>query len=85
MVAGAAVRSLLGSLVDTALFFALAFAGDAAMSGAVALPFGIAAPLWVSLAVFDFIVKAALAGLLLAPYGALMGVVRPFERAAAAR
>lgn len=65
--------SLAGSLVDTAAFFVLAFAGDPAMSAPVALPGGALAPLWASLAVFDFVAKAALAGLLLAPYRALMG------------
>lgn len=65
--------SLAGSLVDTALFFSLAFAGDPAMSASVALPGGAQAPLWMSLAIFDFIAKAILAGVLLAPYRALMG------------
>lgn len=76
--------SLAGSAVDTAIFFTLAFAGVAAMSTPVA-PFGIEAPLWVSLAAFDFVVKVVFAGLLLAPYGALMGVVRPYEGARASR
>jgi queuosine precursor transporter len=71
--------SLAGSAVDTALFFSLAFAGDPAMSAPVDL-FGAPAPLWASLAVFDFVVKVLGAALLLAPYGALMRVVRPFER-----
>ena len=77
--------SLAGSAVDTALFFSLAFAGDPAMSGPVALPGGVAAPLWVSLAIFDFVVKVACAAALLAPYGALMQAVRPFERVRSAR
>lgn len=76
------VGSLVGSAIDTALFFSLAFAGDAAMSAPVPL-FGAAAPLWVSLAVWDFAVKVAVALLALAPYGALLGVVRPVERRAA--
>lgn len=78
------LASLLGSALDTALFFSLAFAGVAAMSAPVTLPGGAIAPLWVSLAIFDFAVKAAAAVLLLAPYGALMSVVRPFERTLAA-
>lgn len=74
--------SLLGSAVDTALFFALAFAGDPAMSGTVGLVgTAIAAPLWVNLAAFDFMVKVGGAFALLAPYGALMNVIRPFETA----
>ncbi|RXF73401.1 queuosine precursor transporter [Hansschlegelia zhihuaiae] len=72
--------SLAGSAADTALFFSLAFAGDQAMSAPVMLFGLVEAPLWASLAVFDFVVKAAGAALLLAPYGALMGVVRPLER-----
>lgn len=79
------VASLAGSALDTFLFFSLAFMGDPAMSAPVA-PFGVAAlPLWASLALFDFVVKAAGAALLLAPYGALMGVIRPFESVAPAR
>lgn len=78
--------SLVGSAVDTALFFTLAFAGDAAMSGPVSLAgTGLMTPLWVSLAAFDFLVKAAGALVLLAPYAALMASVRPFEAAAPAR
>ncbi|GBD47179.1 queuosine precursor transporter [Methylopila sp. Yamaguchi] len=78
--------SLLGSAVDTAVFFTLAFAGDAAMSAPVT-PFGVgpAVPLWISLAGFDFLVKIVGAFVLLAPYAALMRAVRPFETATAAR
>lgn len=79
------VASLMGSALDTFLFFSLAFWGDPAMSGATPLLGLVAVPLWLSLATFDFLVKAVGAGLLLAPYGALMGVVRPFERVARAR
>lgn len=72
--------SLAGSALDTAIFFTLAFAGDPAMSGPVGLfGAGVAVPLWANLAAFDFLVKVAGAGLLLAPYGALMSVIRPFE------
>ncbi|WP_020187747.1 queuosine precursor transporter [Methylopila sp. 73B] len=76
--------SLLGSAVDTAVFFTLAFAGDVAMSAPVT-PLGaaVAVPLWVSLAGFDFLVKILGAFVLLAPYGALMRAIRPFEAAAA--
>lgn len=75
--------SLLGSAVDTAVFFTLAFAGNPEMSGAVT-PLGgaVAVPLWVSLAGFDFLVKVVGAFVLLAPYGALMGVIRLLETAA---
>ncbi|GLK76189.1 membrane protein [Methylopila jiangsuensis] len=78
--------SLLGSAVDTALFFTLAFAGDAGMSAPVSLAgTGVMTPLWGSLATFDFLVKVAGALVLLAPYAALMASVRPFESVAPAR
>lgn len=77
--------SLLGSALDTAIFFTLAFAGDAAMSGPVTYAGGIVAPLWMGLAFFDFWVKVAMALLLLVPYGALMSVIRPFEAVRAGR
>jgi queuosine precursor transporter len=77
--------SLVGSALDTALFFTIAFSGrlvplfpgtDVAWANE-ALPLlgtGPVAPLWVSLAVADFTVKAALALLALLPFWA---VVRP--------
>jgi uncharacterized PurR-regulated membrane protein YhhQ (DUF165 family) len=72
--------SLVGSALDTALFFSIAFAGIADMSVPVALG-GWTVPLWVSLAICDFAVKVALALLALVPYGALLSVVLPVERA----
>ena len=42
------------------------------------------APLWVNLAIWDGIVKIAVALLALIPYGALLGIVRPVEKARAA-
>jgi hypothetical protein len=78
------LSSLLGSVIDTMLFFSLAFAP--AFSGidfafgmedgslGFAVPFlGLAgeAPLWASLAAGDFLVKLAVAAALLAPYGVL--------------
>lgn len=74
------VGSVIGSALDTALFFSLAFAGDADMSGLVIL-FGKSLPLWQSLAIFDFAVKMIVALLALLPYGALMSVILPMERA----
>lgn len=74
------VGSVIGSALDTALFFSLAFAGDPDMSGPVAL-FGTEIPLWQSLALFDFGVKMLIALLALLPYGALMSVILPMERA----
>ena len=74
--------SLIGSALDTALFFSIAFAGafvfldpadDVSWAGEVIplLGMGPAAPLWVSLAVADFGVKLALALIALAPFRAL--------------
>ena len=78
--------SVLGSAVDTAIFFSMAFAGDADMSAPVTYAhFGaeVVAPLWVGLAVFDFVVKVSMALLMLVPYGALMSRIRPMEAARA--
>jgi uncharacterized PurR-regulated membrane protein YhhQ (DUF165 family) len=74
--------SLIGSALDTALFFSLAFAGVEQMSGPVTYAaFGHEAtvPLWMGLAFFDFLVKVAMALVLLVPYGALMSRIRPVE------
>lgn len=73
------VSSLIGSALDTALFFTIAFSGALAFIDAAddvswageALPllgFGPAAPLWVSLGVADFGVKLALALVALIPF-----------------
>lgn len=59
--------STLGSAVDTLLFFALAFA-------LTPVP-------WVTLAIGDFWVKLAMAGLLLVPFRALMGLLVPMTAA----
>jgi uncharacterized PurR-regulated membrane protein YhhQ (DUF165 family) len=77
--------SLLGSALDTFIFFTLAFAGDVAMSDPVTYTGGITVPLWMGLGFFDFCVKVAMALLLLVPYGALMNIIRPFETARAGR
>jgi len=74
------VGSVIGSALDTILFFSLAFAGDPDMSGPVNL-FGTDVQLWQSLAVFDFSVKMLVALIALLPYGALMSVILPMERA----
>jgi len=57
--------SVLGSVVDTALFFSLAFAGTE-------VP-------WVTLALGDLAVKLVLALLFLAPFRALMAAVAPLN------
>ena len=70
--------SLLGSALDTVIFFTLAFAGDASMSSPVSYG-ALTVPLWQGLAFFDFCVKVLMALLLLIPYGALMSRVRALE------
>jgi len=72
--------SVVGSALDTALFFSLAFAGIEDMSVPVPV-FGVTLPLWQSLAIFDFAVKMLVALLALIPYGALMSAIMPIERA----
>jgi uncharacterized PurR-regulated membrane protein YhhQ (DUF165 family) len=53
------IGSLVASVVDSAVFFFLAFAGEAGLN-------------WVQLAAGDLAVKALMAALLLAPYRALL-------------
>ena len=65
------IGSVLGSIVDTALFFSLAFAGTD-------MP-------WVTLGMGDLLAKLALAVLFLAPFRALMGRIVPVSDLAAAR
>jgi uncharacterized PurR-regulated membrane protein YhhQ (DUF165 family) len=79
--------SLIGTVLDTALFFSLAFApifgfigandefpiGSAPVLGVLA----VAAPRWVSWALGDLVVKIIVGVLLLLPYGALMNVLKP--------
>jgi uncharacterized PurR-regulated membrane protein YhhQ (DUF165 family) len=82
--------SLFGSLIDTLIFFTLAFApvfgfidlafgfDDGSLGfGAPWLGVGGEVPLWVSLASGDFAVKFLAALLLLAPYRILMGKIMP--------
>jgi queuosine precursor transporter len=80
------VSSVVSSALDTAIFFSVAFycglvpglggtisdiLGDVGIADScVALP-------WVSLAVADYLVKLAIAALAIAPYGALLRVMRP--------
>lgn len=76
--------TLVGSAVDTALFFTIAFAASLSFlepgndvswaGGAVPLlGFGPEAPLWVSLATADWIVKLSLAIVALVPFRAIVG------------
>jgi uncharacterized PurR-regulated membrane protein YhhQ (DUF165 family) len=85
------VSSVISSALDTAIFFSLAF--SCAMLPGLGLTIsdllglaGIAdscTPLpWVNLALADYLVKLALAALSIAPYGALLTVLRPAGRTA---
>lgn len=79
--------SVIGSLVDTALFFSLAFAASFSVLGpndAFAIEaaplFGVleaAAPRWISWALGDLAVKLLVAVALLAPYRVLLSIIRP--------
>ena len=81
--------SLVSSALDTIIFFGLAFAAPFAVldtmfgraDGSLAFPapllgVGPEVELWLSLALGDFLVKLVLAGLLLAPYGALRRLLK---------
>lgn len=82
------VSSILGSALDTILFFSIAFAPFFAgidnwfgmEDGSLGFPaaiFGIAMPLWISLAVGDFAVKVAISLLALFPYAGLLRITNP--------
>ena len=82
------VSTVIGSVVDTILFFSLAFAASFAFldtglgmedgSLGFAVPFfGTEVPLWVSLAFGDFCVKMLVGLVMLAPYGVLLSVLKP--------
>jgi uncharacterized PurR-regulated membrane protein YhhQ (DUF165 family) len=88
--------SLFGSVLDTLIFFSLAFAPafafidswfameDGSLGfGAPWLGAGAEVPLWLSLASGDFSVKFLAALLLLMPYRVLMGRVMPLPAARA--
>ncbi len=85
------ISSTLGSIIDTALFFSLAFAASFAMLGE-SVPFLVeSAPLlglfatevprWVSLAGGDFVVKMLVALVMLVPYGLLRNKVAKVQPA----
>ncbi len=82
------ISTLFGSVIDTVLFFSLAFAPVFALLDAwfggedgslgMAVPFlGTQMPLWASLAVGDFGVKILIGLAMLVPYGALLRVLKP--------
>lgn len=82
------ISSLLGSVIDTVLFFGVAFSAGFAFldtgfgleDGSLAFPVpflgvGSQVPLWMSLAAGDFAVKILVALVLLAPYRVLRGFI----------
>jgi queuosine precursor transporter len=86
------VSSVISSGLDTAIFFSVAFycgalpglgltISDVLAQGGIADEC-IALP-WVNLAVADYLVKLALAAISIAPYGAILAIMRPrMQRAA---
>lgn len=87
--------SLFGSVLDTALFFSIAFAAffgfvgpndEFALEAAPVL--GVLAtelPRWISWAIGDLGVKVLVGFIMLLPYGALMSVIKPMPAAAVAK
>lgn len=84
------VSTLLSSAVDTALFFTIAFSATITLFGAGAdaainwawaeapfLTFGAILPLWVSLAVADWLVKLAIALVALVPFRVIVTRLLP--------
>jgi queuosine precursor transporter len=82
------ISTVIGSLIDTIIFFSLAFADAFSMldtglgredgSLGFAVPFfGMEVPLWISLALGDLMVKLLVGVAMLAPYRALLAVVAP--------
>jgi hypothetical protein len=86
------LATISGSILDTLVFFSLAFAQKFALldaiwgmpNGSLAMPvafFGFQAPLWLSLAFGDFCVKMLMGMAMLAPYGAFLSIFRPAQYA----
>lgn len=80
--------AMVGSVLDTILFFAIAFAtqfawidqmtGYADSSLTEIVPFlGQPVVLWVSLAIGDFLIKVIMGTLMLIPYGAILAIFMP--------
>ncbi len=79
--------SMLGSVLDTALFFSIAFAASFSFVGpndAFAIEnapllgvFALEAPRWISWALGDLSVKVLVGLVMLLPYGALMNTLKP--------
>jgi len=80
--------AIAGSMLDTILFFSLAFAPafgfidaftaqeDISISSWTSL-FGLSLPVWASLALGDFAVKMVMAVAMLVPYGTFLALVHP--------
>ncbi|WP_259185663.1 queuosine precursor transporter [Rhizobium sp. BK176] len=87
------VGSLIGSMLDTIIFFSFAFAAFfvffgpndpfALESAPILGAFTAEAPRWISWAIGDFTVKVVVGLVMLLPYGALMNVLRPLQAATA--
>lgn len=81
------VGSLLGSLLDTLIFFSFAFAPFFVFFGPndpfaidwapILGVFSTSAPRWISWAIGDFSVKMTVGLVMLLPYGALMNLLKP--------
>src|SRR5690606_16872611 len=81
--------ALLGSCIDTALFFSVASADRCSVLAAacavangsprfpVPIRFGTEVPLWMSLAFGHLCVKIVQSIVMLVPYGALLNIIRP--------
>jgi queuosine precursor transporter len=84
--------SMVGTVIDTALFFSLAFASFFAILGPnldfatapapILGVFAAEAPRWMSWALGDLVVKIVVGVVLLLPYGALMNVLKPMPQLA---
>ncbi|MEJ8570302.1 queuosine precursor transporter [Microbaculum marinum] len=66
--------SMIGSTVDTALFFTLAFAGSGVGE---ATYWGLVLPVWIGWAVVDYLVKLLHALVMLGPFHLLRGATQP--------
>lgn len=86
------VSSTIASVLDTALFFSLAFAAQFSVLGpndafaieaAPLVALGMEAPRWMSWALGDLAVKLLAVAVLLVPYRVLIGFLRPMDLRAA--
>ena len=83
--------SLIGSMLDTLIFFSFAFAPFFVFFGPndpfaiewapILGAFSTSAPRWISWAIGDFSVKVTVGLVMLLPYGALMNMLKPMPQA----